>query len=89
MSAWRARFMCEHTAGVTVATSKSIGGEPPAEELASANGSIQQQNNSPSLKTTKPQVDASRKIYVRKIIPIVSTVPNYIFSEKRYDLLFP
>ena len=70
--------MCEHTAGATVVTSKSIGGDPPAKGLASANGLIQQRNNSPSLKTTKPQVDASRKGYVSR---------NYIDALKQSQII--
>ena len=66
MSAWRGRSTCEHTAGATVVTLKSIGGDLPAEGLVSTNDLIPQQNNSPSLKTTKPQVDTSRKVYVRR-----------------------
>ena len=66
MSVWQERSTCEHTAGATAVTSKSIGGDLRAEGVASRNGLIQQQNNSPSLKTTKPQVDTSRKVYVRR-----------------------
>lgn len=76
MSVWQGRSTCEHTAGATVVTSKSIGDDRPAEGLASRNGLIQQQNNSPSLKTTKPQIDTSRKVYVRR---------NYINSFKQSE----
>ncbi|RKU29940.1 hypothetical protein C6499_07675 [Candidatus Poribacteria bacterium] len=77
MSAWQGRFTCEHTAGATVVTSKSIGGDRPAEGLVSTNDLIQQQNNFPSLKTTKLQVDTSRKVYVRR---------NYINSFKQSEM---
>ena len=66
--------MSEDTAGGTGATSKSIGGGPLIERLASTKSLSQQPTNSLFLKPKKPQIDTCQGFMREEIALIILNV---------------